>query len=147
MLGPFGLTLFLVVEDIPTNNVYDAERHPRQMHVLGWIRHLQENLSKRLARRKALRLKMAIDPIVEAKKTKTLVESKGVESSSDDRDDGLSRGMTTPATPRRQMIQIILKEMIDPKRSLFFGQQSVHFHLNTTYCGMEKKVSGLEGGQ
>ena len=76
MLGTFGLTLFLVVKDIPTNNVYDVERHPCQMHVLGWTRHLQENLSKRLARRKALRLKMAVDPIVEVKKTKTLVESR-----------------------------------------------------------------------
>jgi hypothetical protein len=43
------------------------------------------------------------------------------------------------------MIQIILKEVIDPKRSLHFERPSVHPHSNTAYCGKENKGE-LKGG-
>jgi hypothetical protein len=43
---------------------------------------------------------------------------------------------------RLQMIQIILKEMINSLKSLFFGRPNLHLHSHTAFCRKkEKKVN------
>jgi hypothetical protein len=59
------------------------------------------DLKDLLFRRKTKRLKKAVGPIVEAKKTKMLAEIDDSESDSDDIDNRLLKGMTILAMPKR----------------------------------------------
>jgi hypothetical protein len=91
MLGPFGPTLSLIVEEASMNNVNYTERSPCFMRALGWTRHLWEDWSKKSTIREVKRLKRATGPTVEARKTKMLVEIEGTKSGSKDSDDGIVR--------------------------------------------------------
>jgi hypothetical protein len=72
VMGPSGPTLSLHIEGIPMNNINNAKRRPHPIYALGQTRHLQEDRSKRPAKRKARILKKAFGPIMEAKKTSRL---------------------------------------------------------------------------
>ena len=72
-----------------SNNLNDEEKHPHRMRTLRWARHLRKDGSQRLARKKTKKLKKAIGPIMEVKKTKMLAEIYSFKSDSNGSNDGL----------------------------------------------------------
>jgi hypothetical protein len=82
-MGSSRPTLSLNVAGTPTNNINDIERRLHLMCTLGRVRRSREDGSERFIRRKTKRLKKAIDPTMEAKKTRTLVKIDSSESDSD----------------------------------------------------------------
>jgi hypothetical protein len=114
LMGPFRPTFFLNFQGTLTININNAERRPFLMRPLGLARHSREDRSERFPKKKAMRLKKAVGPIVEARETKSLVKINDSESVSSDSDDKLSRGNNETSHAKVPKIQTILKEMIDP---------------------------------
>lgn len=81
------------------------------MQVLRPARHLQVDRSKRIARKKANKLKWAIGPTIEARKTKMLAKIEALKVVAMIVMIDYLEGTTTPTMPRHLMIQTILKEM------------------------------------
>ena len=73
------------------------------MRTIGRARRSRLDGSERCATRKTKKLKKAIGPTMEARKTKTLGKVDGSESNIDDNDVGLSRRNITPTMPKHHM--------------------------------------------
>jgi hypothetical protein len=92
LMGPYGPTLLFDSEGTPINNMNNAKRHACSMCILGWIRYLKEDWSKRSTGKKEKRLKKATGHTMDAREIKILIEIDSFESGSHDFDDGLSGG-------------------------------------------------------
>jgi hypothetical protein len=140
VLGSFGPTLSLVVEETLGNYIKDAKGLQCSMRALGRARRLQEDQFERPTRRKAKRLKEAVGPTIEARKTKMLVEIKGSKSGSDVLMMEHLEGTTIQAKLRLHMIQTILNKMINPYKSLIFGGSSMYLHFSRICYSKGKKI-------
>jgi hypothetical protein len=74
------------------------------MHTIGRARRSRLDGSERRATRKKKKLKKAVGPTMEARKTKTLGKIDDSESDINDSNVGLSRRNTTPTMPKHHMI-------------------------------------------